>query len=178
MNALVPVGLAAGPNRDIGNQVSALIIKLPVGSGDAEQTFVTISAQTSRQKQQHQEVVADAGLRILEPLPQTALTALSRFVEHQPFFNLIVTNVPGPDVQLYALGARMLQAFPLVPLVGNQGLGVAALSYLDQLNLGLLADPTVCPDLDSFCEGVDEAFRALALGVEPSPNHSEDGRQV
>ncbi len=177
MNALVPVGLAAGPNRGIGNQVSALLIKLPVGSGDAEQTFVTISAQTRRQKQQHQELVADAGLRILEPLPQTALTALSWLVEHQPFFNLIVTNVPGPNVQLYALGARMLQAFPLVPLVGNQGLGVAALSYLDQLNLGLLADPAVCPDLDSFCEGIDEAFRGLVQGGNSSKNGGEADRR-
>jgi WS/DGAT/MGAT family acyltransferase len=178
MNALVPVGLATGPNRGIANHVSALLVKLPVGSPDAEQTFETISAQTKRQKQQHQEIVADAGLRILEPLPQTALAGLSWLVEHQPFFNLIVTNVPGPNVPLYALGARMLHAFPLVPLIGNQGLGVAALSYLDQLNLGLLADPTVCADLDSFCEGIDEAFRGLVSAGQTSTNGGSADRQV
>jgi hypothetical protein len=67
---------------------------------------------------------------------------------------------------------------PLVPLVGNQGLGVAALSYLYQLNLGLLTDPTVCPDLDSFCEGVDDAFGALVSRVKPSQNRSKAGRQA
>ncbi len=162
-NALVPVGLDAGPTRGMANKVSALLVKLPVGSGDAEDSLATICAQTRRQKEQHQELVADAALRILEPLPRTALSALGWLVEHQPFFNLIVTNVPGPSIPLYALGARMLEAFPLVPLVGNQALGVAALSYLDQLNLGMLVDPSVCPDVDAFCDGMDEAFRELAL---------------
>ena len=148
----------------MANRISALLVKLPVGSGDAERTLATISAQTRRQKEQHQELVADAALRALEPLPRSALAALAWLVEHQPFFNLIVTNVPGPAIPLYALGARMLEAFPLVPLVGNQGLGVAALSYMNQLNLGVLADPVVCPDVDAFCDGVDETFRLL---VEP-----------
>ncbi len=160
-NALVPVGLSTGPTRGMANRVSGLLVKLPVGSGDAEQTFAAISSQTREQKEQHQELVADAALRILEPLPQTALAALGWLVQRQPFFNLIVTNVPGPNVPLYALGARMLEAFPLVPLVGNQGLGVAVLSYLDQLNFGVLTDPTVCPDVDAFCHGIDEAFDGL-----------------
>ena len=67
----------------------------------------------------------------------------------------------------------MLEAFPLVPLVGNQGLGVAVLSYLDQLNLGVLVDPTVCPDVDAFCEGMDEAFRELASRPVPSGKRYE-----
>ncbi len=75
-----------------------------------------------------------------------------------------MTNVPGPSVPLYVLGAKMLEAFPMVPLVGNQGQGVAVLSYMDQLNLGVLVDPTVCPDVDAFCDGIDEAFRALTRG--------------
>jgi hypothetical protein len=62
----------------------------------------------------------------------------------------------------------MLEAFALVPLVGNQGLGMAALSYLDQLNLGVLTDATVCPDVDAFCDGMNEAFRRFARGIEPT----------
>ncbi len=169
-NALVPVGLATGPTRGMANRVSALLVKLPVGSGDVEHTLAIVSAQTKRQKQQHQEMVADAALRILEPLPRTALAAFGWLVQHQPFFNLIVTNVPGPSVPLYVLGAKMLEAFPMVPLVGNQGLGVAVLSYMDQLNLGILVDPTVCPDVDAFCDGIDEAFRALTSRIGPTGN--------
>ena len=167
-NALVPVGLAAGPTRGMANRVSALLVKLPVGSGDVERTLEIVSSQTRRQKEQHQDLVADAALRVLEPLPRTALAAFGWLVQHQPFFNLIVTNVPGPSVPLYALGAKMLEAFPMVPLVGNQGLGVAVLSYLDQLNLGVLVDPTVCPDVDAFCDGINEAFRALRSRIGPT----------
>ncbi len=173
LNALVPVGLSAGPSRGMANRVSALLVKLPIGSGDVEQTLATITAQTGREKEQHQELVADAALRLLEPLPRAALPALGWLVQHQPFFNLIVTNVPGPNVPLYALGAQMLEAFPLVPLVGNQGLGVAVLSYLDQLNLGILVDPAICPDVDAFCEGVEKACRELTDGVVPNQNGSE-----
>jgi len=161
LNALVPVGLANGPARGMANRVSGLLVKLPVRCGDAEQTLAVISSQTASLKQEHQELVADAALRAIQPLPQSALAALGWLVRHQPFFNLIVTNVPGPTVPLYALGAKMLEAFPLVPLVGNQGLGVAVLSYMDQLNLGILVDPSICHDVDAFCDGLDEAFRGL-----------------
>ena len=166
-NALVPVGLATGATRGMANRVSALLVKLPVGSGDVEHTLAIVSSQTASQKEQHQELVADAALRVLEPLPRTALAAFGWLVQHQPFFNLIVTNVPGPSVPLYVLGAKMLEAFPMVPLIGNQGLGVAVLSYMDQLNLGILVDPTVCPDVDAFCDGIDEAFRALISRIGP-----------
>ncbi len=168
VNALIPVGLDSGPARGMANRVSGLLVKLPVGSDDPEHTLATISSQTASQKEHHQELVADAALRALQPLPTSALAALGWLVQHQPFFNLIVTNVPGPSVPLYAIGAKMLEAYPLVPLVGNQGLGVAVLSYLDQLNLGVLVDPTVCPDIDAFCDGIHEAFRGLTSRPAPS----------
>ena len=102
-----------------------------------------------------------AALRLLEPLPQNLLAAAVGLVQHQPFFNLIVTNVPGPPVPLYALGARLLEVFPFMPLVGNQSLAVAALSYEGQLNLGVLSDPATCPDVEIFCGGVRSALTAL-----------------
>jgi len=92
-------------------------------------------------------------------------------VHHQPFVNLVVTNVPGPDAPLYVLGARMLEAFPLVPLGGNLSVGVAALSYAGQLTLGILADPVACPDVDVLADGVDRCFAALVDEV----NHAESG---
>jgi diacylglycerol O-acyltransferase / wax synthase len=98
-------------------------------------------------------------------------------LQHQPFFNIIVTNVPGPSIPLYALGARMVEAFPVVPLVGNQGIGVAALSYLDEMNLGILSDPSICPDVDPFCEGVRAAFADLRAvghdGIERPPKSGD-----
>ena len=109
-----------------------------------------ISGEVGQLKRLHQALAAATALQLLEPLPQD-LPAAAGLVQHQPFFNLVVTNVPGPPVPLYALGAKLLEAFPFMPLAGNQSLAVAALSYEGQLNLGVLSDPVTCRDV--FTQG-------------------------
>lgn len=161
LQALVPIGLAKGEGRQIGNAVSAFFVRLPVHESDAAAALASIASTTSAQKRQHQELVVDLVLRLLSPFPQVTLSLTSWFLRHQPFFNVIVTNVPGPDVPLYVLGARMLEVFPIVPLVGNQGLGVAALSYAGSLNLGVFSDPEVCPDVQVFCDAAGATLRRL-----------------
>jgi WS/DGAT/MGAT family acyltransferase len=161
LQALVPVGLAVGSGRQIGNAVSAFFVRLPVHEADAAAALASIASTTSAQKGQHQELVVALALRLLSPFPQAALSLSSWFLRHQPFFNLIVTNVPGPDVPLYVLGARMLEAFPIVPLMGNQGLGVAVLSYAGSLNLGVFSDPEVCPDVQAFCDAAATTLHQL-----------------
>ena len=151
--ALVPVGLEVGDGREIGNGVSALFVRLPVREADPAAALAEVSRTTADQKRTHQELAPALALRLLDPVPQTVLALGSKLLRHQPLFNMIVTNVPGPSVPLYALGARMLEAFPIVPLAGNQGLGVAALSYLNSFNLGIFSDPQICPDAKTFCEG-------------------------
>jgi hypothetical protein len=93
-------------------------------------------------------------------------------VQHQPFFNVIVSNVPGPPVPLYVMGARLLEAFPMVPLAGNQTISVAALSYEGQLGLGVLADPATCPDVRLFCEGVGATMQMLVDGSRDTAQHA------
>jgi len=110
-----------------------------------------------------------------EPMKKTVRwlndLSMDRPVELQHCFNLIVTNVPGPAVPLYALGAKLLEAFPILPLVGNQSLAVAALSYEGQLNMGVLSDPATCPDAQVFCAGVQACHEAL---VERCQSAAED----
>ena len=168
IQVLVPVGLDIGPDRALGNRISALLVRVALGTDDVVASLAQISAQTKSRREQHQELLGATALSLLEPIPQSALVPLSWLIGHQPFFNLIVTNVPGPDVPLYLLGARMTAAYPIVPLVGNQGLGVAALSYMEQLTLGVLADPHVCPDADILCEGAAEALGELRHNI-PAP---------
>ena len=103
------------------------------------------------------------------------LSAASHLVRHQPFVNLVVTNVPGPSVPLYVLGARLLEAIPLVPLGGNLSVGVAALSYDGQLSIGILADPAACPDAGALVEGIR---RCLAELVRASAPRSEPAQSV
>ena len=146
---LVPVGLVNAEGRGLANSVSALFVRVPVGIEDPVTVLKTVSAEVGRDKRRHQALAAGTALRLLEPLPQNLLAAAAGLVQHQPFFNLVVTNVPGPPVPLYALGARLSKPFPSCR-IGNQSLAVAALSYEGQLGLGVLSDPATCPAWRSF----------------------------
>ena len=161
LQVLVPVGLVDAEGRNLGNSVSAMFVRLPVGLDDAVEVLTAVMAEVGDDKRRHQALAAASFLRFLEPFPQEILARGVGILQYQPFFNLIVTNVPGPPVPLYALGARLLEAFPILPLVGNQSLAVAALSYDGQLNMGVLSDPATCPDAQVFCTGVQACHNAL-----------------
>jgi diacylglycerol O-acyltransferase / wax synthase len=92
----------------------------------------------------------------------------SRLMARQRFFNLVVTNVPGPQMPLYLAGRRMIDPFPMVPLAKNQGLGIALLSYAGRINFGLVGDYDVMWDLDDFADDVQDSLAELAAeaGVE------------
>jgi diacylglycerol O-acyltransferase / wax synthase len=75
--------------------------------------------------------------------------------------NLVVTSVPGSPVPLYAGGARLLDAIPIVPIAGNLSVGVAALSYERRLVVGITADRDRCPDVEVMARGMKKAFTTL-----------------
>jgi diacylglycerol O-acyltransferase / wax synthase len=83
--------------------------------------------------------------------------------------NTYATNVPGPPVPLYFAGARVLEVFPIVPILGNLSIGVGALSYAGQFNITTVADRETCPDLDVFVEGARRSLNALADSVSSRP---------
>jgi WS/DGAT/MGAT family acyltransferase len=168
LQALVPVGLT-NPSGGLANTVSALFVRLPIGERDPVRVLERVAQEVSADKRRHQALAASAFLHLLDPLPQSILGALAGVVQHQPFFNVIVTNVPGPPVPLYALGARLLEAFPIVPLAGNQSMSIAALSYDGQLNLGVLSDPVTCPDASVFCQAVQSCFGVLTERAREAP---------
>jgi len=165
VQVLVPVGADHHGDHRLGNRVSAMLVRLPIGSSDPVDRLRSVSRAQASCKHHHQALATALLLELLEPLPQPALAMVARLVHHQPFFNLVVTNVPGPFVPLYVLGARMLEAFPMVPIAGNLSVGVAALSYGGQLTIGLLADPEACADLDVFTDGIDCAFAELDVAA-------------
>jgi hypothetical protein len=80
----------------------------------------------------------------------------------QRFFNVVVTNVPGPQIPLYLAGRRMIDPFPMVPLAKNQALGVALLSYAGHINFGLVGDYDLMWDLDDFTGDVRDSLAELA----------------
>ncbi len=135
-----------------------LLVRLPVGIGDPAHRLRVIAATTSHLKVRHEAAAVEQVIGLVGLLPPRVVAAVARASARQPFANLVVTNVPGPDRPLYMMGARMLQAYPFVPLGGNLSFEVAALSYDGKLRLGVTADPEACPDVE---EVVADLTRAL-----------------
>jgi diacylglycerol O-acyltransferase / wax synthase len=157
---LVPVGMDHD-DRALGNRVSIMIVRVPVGPLDPLQRLRAVAAAERSGKQHRQASATELVLSTLDAWLPTALAAGSGLVHHQPFVNLVVTNVRGVDFPLYALGARMLEVVPIVPLGGNLSVGVAALSYDRRLTIGILSDPAACPDAAVLAGGIGHFFDAL-----------------
>jgi hypothetical protein len=77
--------------------------------------------------------------------------------------NVTSASIPGPAVPLHLAGARVLEVFPVLPLIANEPLGVGALSYAGTFNIGVVADRDALPDLDAFAAGVREELHALGV---------------
>ena len=83
--------------------------------------------------------------------------------------NVTTASIPGPEVPLYLCGARVLEVFPVLPLIANEPLGVGALSYAGALSIGVVADGDAYPDLDVFVAGAREELEMLGVPTHPRP---------
>jgi hypothetical protein len=101
--------------------------------------------------------------------PTTILSQAARLQARQRFFNLVITNVPGPQIPLYLLGRRMQAIYPVVPLAENQALGVAVLSYAGGMGFGLLGDYDALPGLEALGTLLEGAIEDLAAAALLSP---------
>jgi hypothetical protein len=116
-------------------------------------------------KESGQAVGAEVLTRLTGFAPPTVLQQAARLQARQRFFNLTVTNVPGPQEPLYLLGRRMLAFHPQVPLAGNTALGIAVMSYAGTIDFGLLSDYDALPDLEALAAALDEAIAGLAVAA-------------
>ncbi|HEX6311600.1 MAG TPA: wax ester/triacylglycerol synthase family O-acyltransferase [Acidimicrobiia bacterium] len=163
LRALVPVSIRSDDEHfRLGNRVAAMFAPLPVGDGDTVDRLRTIRTATREVKDHHQSAATKLFLQAADHTPAVMLGPLSRFgVEHQPFINVIVTNVPGLQRPVYLMGAAMLEAYPIVPLAGSLVVSIGVVSYNGQLGLGLYGDADACPDLDVLARGIEHEFRVL-----------------
>jgi diacylglycerol O-acyltransferase len=159
---VVPVSVRRADERGrINNRASGWLATLPVGEPNVRKRYAAVRRTTRWLKATHQEQAAELLGRAAEfAIPGTLALAL-KLINFLAPYNLIVTNVSGPDVPLYLLGARMLGGYPLVPLFERQGVGVAILSYDDSLCIGFNADWDLVPDVEELAEAVSDAFAEL-----------------
>src|SRR5690348_16058863 len=98
------------------------------------------------------------------------MSQAARLMARQRFFNLVVTNVPGPQFPLYLLGHRLEAMYPVVPLAAGQALGIAILSYAGRLGFGLMSDRDALEDLAALADDLRAAVDELgALAPAPTP---------
>ena len=162
LRALCPVSVRSDDQRGaLGNKVSAMFVNLPVDDRNAVDRLHAISAQTADLKERHQALGAEILLSMSDYIAPTLMSLAARIVHRQPFINLVVTNVPGPQFPLYMMGARLLEAYPIVPLTRNLTVVVGILSYDGTLHFGLWADRDAFADLEILAGGIDDAFAEL-----------------
>ncbi|HEY7952290.1 MAG TPA: wax ester/triacylglycerol synthase family O-acyltransferase [Solirubrobacteraceae bacterium] len=163
MRAMVPVSVRADAERGaLGNRVAAIWAPLPVGVEDAKETFEQIRLAMEDLKRSGQAVGAQMITNLAGFAPPTILSQAARLQARQRFFNLVVTNVPGPQFPLYLLGHKLQSLYPVVPLARRQALGIAVMSYNGRLGFGLLADYDAIPELELIARELEQAIALLA----------------
>jgi diacylglycerol O-acyltransferase len=175
LKAMVPISVRAESERGaLGNKVTAMYAPLPIGLADPIARYRAIHEAMRGLKESGQAVGADVLTSLADFAPPTILSQAARLQTVQRFFNLTVTNVPGPQFTLYLIGRPLRRLYPLVPLVENAALGIAIMSYDGRIDFGLLADYDALPDLDDVAAGLDAAIAELAAvaGAAPSAGRS------
>jgi WS/DGAT/MGAT family acyltransferase len=173
LRAMVPVSIRADVERGaLGNRVAAMWAPLPVGMSDPVQRLLTISRDMEGIKDSGQAVGAQVLTQLTGFAPPTIMAQAARLQARQRMFNLVVTNVPGPQFPLYMLGRELEAMYPMVPLAENQALGIAIMSYNGQLNFGLNADYDALPDLEALADelraAMEELFAAAGESARPA----------
>jgi WS/DGAT/MGAT family acyltransferase len=165
VRALVPVSVRkrGGDAPVSGNSISAYFVELPVGEPDPVRRLAVVSAAMTEHKAGGRAVGATTLIRLAGLAPPTlhslGVRLASQFSSHA--YNVLVTNVPGPPRPLYAMGARMLDMYPVVPLAGGQAVSIGITSYDGGLHYGLNADRDALPDVDVLAEAMPEALTEL-----------------
>jgi len=160
--AIVPVSVRSeSESASLGNRVSGLLARLPLDEADPWKRLLRVVETTHELKSSGQSGAGDVLGQAIDLLPVQLLTPLFRRASKSTAANLVITNVPGPRVPVYLLGARQLETYPVVPLAGNQALGIALLSYHDGLFWGFNADWDALPDLHDLVEDIENSFQEL-----------------
>jgi diacylglycerol O-acyltransferase / wax synthase len=159
----VPVSLrrgVGGPRQ--GNLIAQMAVPLPLGGSDPGRRLGRIAAETARRKARTR-----TSLGTLFRGRITRLLLLKAVMRQR--VNVTTASIPGPEVPLYLAGARVLEAFPVLPLIANEPLGVGGLSYAGAFGIGVVADRAAYPDLDVFAAGARQDLHALGVPTHPAP---------
>jgi WS/DGAT/MGAT family acyltransferase len=162
LRALVPVSIRVSDGANtLGNRIAAMRGPLPVYIEDPLLRLRTVSAAMRDLKDSKQALGAEMISNVQSFAPPTILAQAARINFSTRLFNLIVTNVPGPQFPLYVQGRRMLDVFPVAFLPRDHGLAIAIMSYDGRINFGLLGDYDALPELATIGEGIEASVAEM-----------------
>jgi hypothetical protein len=166
------VSVRAGEDPALGNRISFLGVEFPVGEPDSDRVVALVRARASAAKAGGDAGVLEALGRAADALPGPGRRLVARSALRVVPFTLVVSNVPGPPVELSLLGRPLRSVHPMVPLLHGHALTIGAVSYAGRLHLGLAADADVVEDVVTIARDLETAFGAL---VAPSRSAAAPG---
>jgi diacylglycerol O-acyltransferase / wax synthase len=162
LRALVPVSIRGTQDRgSLGNRIAAMRGPLPVYIADPLERLNAVRAAMDGLKESKQAIGAEVLASVQNLAPPTVLAQASRLNFSTRLFNLIVTNVPGPQFPLYVRGRELLEVFPVAFLPRDHALAIAIMSYNGRMSFGLLGDYDALPDIDAIAEGLESGLADL-----------------
>lgn len=168
LRAMVPVSVRTDAEKmALGNRVSMIFVDLPVGAMGAARRLSMIRKATGDLKESMMAVGAESIMNLGTWAPPTLHALAARLVSRGRWFNLVVSNVPGPQVPMYIAGARLLVFYPMMPLAENVALSVAVTSLAGTMGFGLTGDWDGLSDIHFLAQAVQESLDDLtkAAGV-------------
>ena len=174
LRALVPVSIRAEDEHgQLGNRIAAMRAPLPVYIEDPVKRLDAVRRAMDGLKESKQALGAEVISRFNDFAPPTLLAQASRINFSTRLFNLIVTNVPGPQNPLYVLGRELQDVFPVAFLPENHALAIAIMSYNGGIDFGLLGDYDGMEDIEMLATGLTESLNDLRAAAEAADARSQ-----
>ncbi len=180
MRALVPVSVRAKDDgSSLGNKLTVMRGPLPVYIKDPVARLRFVRQAMDGLKESKQAVGAATLTAVNNLAPPTVLAQASRLNFSTRLFNLLVTNIPGPQLPLYVLGRKLEDLFPIAFLPANHALAIAIMSYDGGIDYGLLGDYDALPDIEVIADGIRDTLDELleAARSKAARGRSGSGRQ-
>jgi diacylglycerol O-acyltransferase / wax synthase len=166
--ALVPVSIRRPDEElELGNRISTILVRLPLGVDDPRERLEIVREETARLKESGQARAASLIIEATGWTPPTINRVLSELTSRPTVFNLVVSNVPGPQMPFYLLGRRMLEVYPFVPLSPqHHALSIGVVSYDGGVFFGLAGDRRAVADIDELERCLEEALAEQTAAAE------------
>jgi WS/DGAT/MGAT family acyltransferase len=163
LRAMVPMNVRGEDEHpaELGNRLTSLFVDLPVADADPVARYRHIAGTTDQLKRSTMATGAQTLVEIAGLAPPVVHAFLARSLFGTRLFNLTVTNIPGPQQTLYALGGALKAVYPLVPLAAEHAVGIAITSYDGQLCFGINADADSFADVDVLAAGIVDTLAEL-----------------